>query len=799
MSVRIAPSQPEHYAGVPAYGPGQPAGTLPPTWEPESIPWSRYMEALRRHVWLMLAVVVLGSIGGLVYSKRVKPEFDVQATLWINPGSTPESGPIRGQQLLSPTSWVELMRSFAIIEPVVRKLRLNVGYTVAADSVFFREFESHNGIRPGAFVLRADNSGHYELTTIKGEPLERGMLGDSVGRSLGFGWAPPATLFARKRVLEFSVSTPRAKSLALLANLHSMLPEDGQFLTLTLTGADAQRTSATLNAWVNQFVDAAGQLKKRHLLEFKHILADQLDVAERELRNSEIQLEQFRVNTITLPSDATPVAGGVQATRDPVISNFFQQKQSLAEVQNERAALQKLIDGAKSGELKPEAFIIMLPSVLNSSPQLRAAIEDLSAREASLHSEQQYLTDANPRIKQLKETVHTLQYETIPQIAESVLQSLTAREKDMSERVDNESHELRAIPVRTIEEMRLVRQVAATENLYKVLKARYDEISLSEAQSTADLSVLDFAVPPAHPNSNDAPRLFLLAVIASIGAAAALAILHDRVDRRFRYPEQATRDLRLSIIGTVPRFRAHRSESAQLEAMSQALESFRTLRLGVRYQFALDAPVILTVSSPNSNDGKSMVSANLAIAFASAGHPTLLIDGDVRAGGLHQTFDLPVTPGLVEYLSATATMDGVIRSSASDNLFILPRGARANHAPELLVSDRMSSLIQAACQKFEVIIIDSPPLVAGVDAYALSAVAGNLLVVLRPGVSDRKLAANKLSLVDRLPIRKVGAVINGVPAGGLYRDYGTDYPQRKGTPTYTIGGFATPGGNHAHV
>ena len=432
----------------------------------------------------------------------------------------------------------------------------------------------------------------------------------------------------------------------------------------------------------------------------------------------------------------------------------------------------------------------MLPSILSNSPQLRAAIEELSSRQAALHTEQQYLTDANPRIKQLKEAVRYLQYETIPQIAQNVLQSLRARERDMGARVETESHELRAIPSRMIEEMRLVRQEAASENLYRLLKARYDDVSLAEAQSTSDLSILDFAVPPTRPNSNDAPRLFLLAILASIGAAIGIAILHDRVDPRFRYPEQATHELGLTIAGTVPRFRLNRGKTFQLETMAQAVESFRTLRLAVRYQFPADAPVVLTVSSPNTNDGKSLVSSNLALAFASAGHLTLLIDGDVRCGALHGTFDVAVTPGLVEYLGNGAGVEAVVKATSSENLFLLPRGTRGGRAPELLVSEKMSVLLQALRQKFDVVIIDSPPLIAGVDAYALGAVSGSILIVLRPGKSDRKLAAAKLGVLDRLPIRVLGAVINGVRSGGMYRYYGTDYSGMR----YPLGSLATPNG-----
>jgi uncharacterized protein involved in exopolysaccharide biosynthesis len=138
-------------------------------------------------------------------------------------------------------------------------------------------------------------------------------LGDSIGRRVGFGWAPDAALLARRREVAFWITNPRNTSVGLLSALRTSLPEDAQFLKISLSGPSPQRIANTLNALAEQFVSASGDLKKRHLLEFKRILSDQLSVSEHELRAAETQLEQFRVNTITLPSDGAPVAGGVQA------------------------------------------------------------------------------------------------------------------------------------------------------------------------------------------------------------------------------------------------------------------------------------------------------------------------------------------------------------------------------------------------------------------------------------------------------------------------------------------------------
>lgn len=736
----------------------------------------RYLDVLTRHWLLIVTVTIGGSALGYVASKRVRPIYEAETTVWINNSnqSAQQTGPIRAQQLLPSQSWMELLRSFAIVDPIVRDLRLNVTPRNAGDSLFFRGFDSAPNVRPGAYVLRVDSSGaRYSIADVKGLVVDRGLVGDSVGRSVGFFWLPDRQLLVPGRKLAFSVTTVRGMSQALLAQMHASLPDQGQFLRLALTGSDPRRVARTVNAWADELVRSSGELKARHLLEFKKTLEDQLSVAAVQLTASENALEQFRVHAITLPSAGSPsVAGAVQT--DPIVSNYFQQKVALDEVRSERAALESMLAEAKGGPLNPQAFL-QLPAILNSTPQLRAAIDELSSRQASLRTEQQYLTDANPRIKQLAEAVRVLQQETIPGIAKGVLGALRAREPELGNRIAAQSEQLREIPARATEEMRLVRQVVASENLYNSLKARYEEVSMAEAQTLPDLSVLDVAAAPQYPNSNDATRLQLLAVLASLGLAIGIALLHDRLDRRVRYPEHATKELGLPIAATVPRFRPNRGGSFQLDTISQAVESFRTLRLSLRYDFAGDTPVVLGVSSPAAGDGKSLVSSNLALAFASSGSRTLLIDGDVRRGTLHSTFEVPVTPGLVEYLKGSAGLDAIVKSTSSENLFVIPRGSRHVRAPELLVSDLMGALVLTMRRQFDVVIIDSPPLVAGIDAYALGAAAGAMLIVLRPGVTDRKLAAAKLEIVDRLPIRILGTVLNGVPDTGLYKYYGSDY------------------------
>jgi uncharacterized protein involved in exopolysaccharide biosynthesis len=122
--------------------------------ESEGIPWARYIEALKRHLLLIVAIVLAGSALGFAATRAVVPVYDAQSTVWIAAGLAPQSGPIGPQQLLPPGSWIELLRSHSIVEPVVSQLRLNVHYK-PADSLLFAGFESLPSLRPGAYVLQS--------------------------------------------------------------------------------------------------------------------------------------------------------------------------------------------------------------------------------------------------------------------------------------------------------------------------------------------------------------------------------------------------------------------------------------------------------------------------------------------------------------------------------------------------------------------------------------------------------------------------------------------------------------------
>jgi capsular exopolysaccharide synthesis family protein len=241
------------------------------------------------------------------------------------------------------------------------------------------------------------------------------------------------------------------------------------------------------------------------------------------------------------------------------------------------------------------------------------------------------------------------------------------------------------------------------------------------------------------------------------------------MDPKVRYPDQVTRAMGLTILGAVPH--VNRRNGGGGEDVASVIEALRAVRLRVVHAHGTAGPVVVTITGPGRSDGKSFIASNLALAFADAGYRTLLIDGDIRRGSLHRLLGAGRKPGLTEVLAGTAPPEQAIQATGYPSLWFIGCGARTHTGPELLSSVPMGRLITGLRSSHDAILVDSPPLAAGVDAYALGTMTGALLLVLRTGYSNRELAEAKLDVLDRLPIRLLGAVLNDVRLGGLYRYY----------------------------
>lgn len=762
------PAPPVLYRGDPAEAEQSAGGEL-----------GRILSAFNRFKWLVLGILIIGSAAGVLATRLLTPEYQVQSTILLTSaqGASQTRGPLRDDALLDAQGWQDLLKSYSIADSVVMQLALYLEPAKAADSVVFRGFQlNRQRFYPGEYTLEVAGA-RYTLRDKIGAINETGFVGDSIGRqTAGFLWRPSKAALGDERTIEFRVRTPRETSVGILKRLNVQLAEGSNLILLGLSGTPQQKPAETLNAWGDQFVRIAADLKTARLSQFVRILTAQRAEAEQRLRSAELALTQFRVNTVALPSEGLAMKPGLSgvAMREPVFDQYFKDRYDLQAVQRDRQALDRAA-AAMTAENVPVEAILTIPTVASDpgAVTLRQSLDELVKRQAELRVLRERFTDSMKVVKDAMYGMEQLQTKTIPQHLAAFRAELAKREATMTGTIAKATTELQGIPSRSIQQEAYRRELDNATQLYLSLQARSADAELSEKSAIPDVRILDQAVMPLEPSKNTAPRIILMAIAGSLGLGLGLAFLLDRLDRRFRYPSQATRDLALQILGVVPVVEQGRRASA--EKVANVVEAFRSLRMNVRYACMPSQKVTLAITSPGPGDGKSLVASNLALSFAEGGWRTVLVDADLRRGFLNETFELPSTPGLVEYLEGTSPLDDVLNPTHHANLTVVAGGTRHRRAPELLATPRMQELVATLSRSFDAIIIDTPPLGAGTDAYAIATATTNVAIVLRGGTTDVKMAKAKMETLDRLPVSVIGAILNGVQTDdGIYQYYSYD-------------------------
>src|SRR5207248_2585671 len=289
---------------------------------------------------------------------------------------------------------------------------------------------------------------------------------------------------------------------------------------------------------------------------------------------------------------------------------------------------------------------------------------------------------------------------------------------------------------------------------------------IAEAVTVGQVEIVDHATLPMKPAGIGLAEQLALGLLVGLMLGAGGAFVAERVGSSIARRVEVEH-LGLSVLGIVPRWGRETDKKGPGSA-DAAVEAFRGIRLNVLNAHGAAGPAVVAVTSPGSRDGKSFVSSNMALAFAYANHRTLLIDADLRRGALQRVLGLGRRPGLTDFLAGDASLEQSLQITSYPSLDFLPSGSRRRDAPELMGSARMTDLMAHLRSSYGVILLDTPPLGAGVDALALAMLAGNLLMVLRLGKTDRQLAEAKLEIMERLPIRLVGAVLNDVWDGSDY-------------------------------
>ncbi|HEV8510129.1 MAG TPA: polysaccharide biosynthesis tyrosine autokinase [Gemmatimonadales bacterium] len=736
------------------------AGAPPPP-PPEQSDFQRYLNSVMRHKWLVLAITVVGTLAGVVATRFLDPRYTAKAILWVDVAVGRDRG-VQSDQLLDSRGWVELVTSNAVLDTVVKQRRLFLQPATPNDSAALTSFDVGDKVVPGTYRLVMDKAGRaFRLEMEDGTVVQRGRAGQPVGENLGFDWTPTGL---KSGTITFTVKAIPDASATLAQDIKARLDPAGNFLRLQLKSSSAAGAAATLNAISERIVAVETDMKRRKFQELTTALSEQYDHAKENLSQADEALRSFRVRTADRPMVTQTPSGSLAVEGSGLASEL---RNDIEQRRRDRNLLNQFASRAATGSVSVELWN-SLPSV-QKSPYMQAALLDLGKKQADLRALRLNYTEEAAPVRQLQSEVSQLEHQQIPSLARMLAQDLGEVVATTQGRADTAVGRLRAAPNLALEQDQLVRQQRMAADQFTSVDREYETAKLGLISALPDVRVLDPAVEPRRPASDYGPLLILLAALASFGVAVMGVTLKDKMDPKVRYPEQITGRMQLQILGAVPHVSWRLGANG--DGSAQVIEALRGLRLRVLHAHAGDGPLTLTITSPGIGDGKSFVSLNLALSFADAGYRTLLVDGDTRRGVQHKALKTPSTPGLTDVVAGRVQLDAALRQTSYPGLTFLSSGTRMQRAPERLLSQTMRDLMAKLRSMYDVVLVDSPPLGAGADPLVLGTLTENLMLVLRTGQSDINLASTKLEVLNALPVRVIGAVLNDVRSSGVYRYY----------------------------
>jgi capsular exopolysaccharide synthesis family protein len=518
-----------------------------------------------------------------------------------------------------------------------------------------------------------------------------------------------------------------------------------------------QVTNRVVDIYRTSSAEAAQQQSTRR----REFLESQLRVNDSLLADARETLTEFRQR-------ARAYGSREAMARDPTgLAGLELQRQQLeAERRTDQDLLTSLqsSDSSVSGKALQTAFAI--PGV-SASPEVTQLNTQLFAYETtrdSLASRSKVHPDLQ-RLHALIASTETKLLQAVQTGVQSAIVSLDGRIAALNEMRARQQQ----LSATEGEEDRLTERVDNARKVVDALRIEHQQAKIAEAVTVGHVEIVDHAAFPVKPAGFGLAEHLALGLLVGLMLGAAGAFLADRLSSAIARRDQVE-ELGIPVMGVVTRL--HRDATRKDAKNSEELiEAFRGIRLGVMNGWGAPGPIVLAVTSPGSGDGKSFVSSNLALAFAYANHRTLLVDADLRRGALHRVLSLSRQPGLTDVLVGAAACEQAVQSTSHPCLDFLASGSRRRDAPELLSSSSMANLTTSLRSRYEVIVVDTAPLAAGIDALAVAGLTGNLLLVLRLGRTDRVVAEAKLETVRRLPVRLLGAILNDVRDTSEYSAY----------------------------
>lgn len=442
---------------------------------------------------------------------------------------------------------------------------------------------------------------------------------------------------------------------------------------------------------------------------------------------------------VSAPSSISGVDPSALVTTQTMTSTYSQ-------MLLDRPVLQGVIDQLKLGMTTDDLKKMISVDVVTNTQLLTISVQDANPTQAA--------DIANAMATVFTSRIRELQSARYSASREGLLQQMN----DMESQLQTTNDQITATTDPALLEQ-LQARLTQYRTIYSNLVTSYEQVRLAEEQTSTNVVVSEPATPPTVPVSPKVTRNLALAVVAGILLAAGVVFAADSLDDSIKNPDELHRKFDLPILGMIA---WHESEGGKPISINQprspVAEAFRSIRTNVTFA-GVDTPLRrVLITSPTPQDGKTMVSTNLAVVMAQGERRVTLIDADLRRPKVHQKFGLQNRVGLTDMFTTQAEgFAKIAHSNGVPRLTIVTSGPLPPNPAELLTSQKMVRIMDQLGKECDLLLIDTPPVMTVSDAAGLAPAMDGVILVVRPGTT--KMTAFKQTVEQ---LRAVGAKILGV-------------------------------------
>ncbi len=556
--------------------------------------------------------------------------------------------------------------------------------------------------------------------------------------------------------------------------------EQTNIMAVTFRYDNPEKTREILNKIIEVYLRKNIERKSQNISQTLEFITTQLEVVRQELERSEIALDRYKTEHGYVE---------LSASTTNLIDKLSEFEKARAELSIKKKQIEPLYNLLK-GDNNSSNYI--LPTIVTEDPIVSEMVKNLAQLEVQRRALLNEYTEQHPQVITISTQINELKKKILDTL-ENTLDTINKQDKSLASIIKRYEGNLKEIPQAERELAGLLRSARVNEEIYTFLLKKHEEAKISRAATVSNVRVIDQPSLPELPVEPKKKRNLMIGFLVGILFGITLGFIAEFLDDSIKSVEEVERKLKFTIYGSIPHFpeqladisldstregRKHRQISlfTQLDPRSSVAEAYRSLRTNI--QFAeLEKPLkTVLITSTGPAEGKSTTAVNLAISIAQTGFKTLLIDCDLRKPSVHRHFNVPQEPGISNYLFGKAPLENVTLSTEYENLSIITSGSIPPNPAELLSTVKIVNFFTDLKEKFDFIIIDSPPILAVTDAVILSSRVDAVFLVIQAGRATIDGVTRAYIALKNVNAPLKGAIVNDLKAEsflryGYYRYY----------------------------